>query len=79
MKPALTKEQIITIADTLGFKLTLDRFHDIATPFIRFNCDDDPDAWIWFKDANDETNLGNGREIISRIEKKKLVNFLTTY
>jgi len=88
----MNKQEIITLAQSMGFKLDYDRFDDkeyqgVANPdlkFLRFVSQDDSLdekdlRWIWYKKDTDEDNIYTGIYIKSRIDKKKQIQEFLKY
>jgi len=74
----MNKEEIITLAKSMDFKLDYDKSHNESLPFIRFTSIDDeldePDLrWVWRMNDEDEINILDGRYIQSRLVKKRKV------
>lgn len=85
----MKKEEIILVAESMGFKLDHDKYDDKIYPgdstglrYLRFvSIDDSLDEkdlrWIWYKDDSYEDNINIGKHIQKRINKKKEIqNFL---
>lgn len=84
-----TKEEIIKLAESFGFKLDYDKFDDKDYPgdsngmrYLRFVSNDDSLdekdlRWIWYKEDSTKDNILRGRHIIERLaKKKKILEFL---
>ena len=74
----MKKEEIITLAESMNFKLDYDKFDDKVLPYIRFVSVDDeldePDLrWVWRMNDEDETNILDGQYIQSRLVRKRQV------
>lgn len=78
----MTKQEIITLAESMGFILNYDKYDDKEYPgdshgfkFLRFVHPDkeldEPDLrWIWYKEDGDEDNRWRGVHIWNRIQRK---------
>lgn len=88
----MKKEEIITLANDMGFLLDYDRFDDkdypgVANPDLRFlrfitdkeNLDERELRWIWYKDDSDDTNIRRGKRIQSRLQRKAEVQQFLKY
>lgn len=85
------KEEIINLANSMGFKLDYDKYDDKEYPgdsnnlrFLRFvskedNLDEKDLRWIWYKDDNYENNLNRGLYIQSRLNRKKEIQEFLRY
>ena len=73
MKTKLTKAQVITICESLGFRLDLDRFKE-ANGWIRFQLPDHLDErdlrLIWYKHRDQEHNLKAASQILFKAGQK---------
>jgi hypothetical protein len=85
----LSKQEIIQIAESMGFKLDYDKFDDKEYPgdsnnlrYLRFvSIEDDLDEkelrWIWYKKDSNQDNMQRGMHIQSRLNKKRqIIDFL---
>lgn len=84
----MNKEEIIKLADSLGFDLDYDKSElredagEYEISYMRFTFKDEsldePDLrWIWYMEDSDSDNINRGRGILARINKKKTIkNFL---
>jgi hypothetical protein len=82
----MTQKEIITLTESLGFVLDLDRYESgsdsTGLKYLRFissklKLDEKDLRWIWYKEDSDEDNIVRGQCIKSRIDKKREVaNFL---
>ena len=82
----MNKQEIITLAESLGFVLDLDRYESgsesTGLKYLRFispepELDEKDLRWIWYKEDSDEDNIIRGKYIKSRLDKKReVVNFL---
>jgi hypothetical protein len=88
----MNKQEIVQLAESMGFKLDYDRFDDKEYPgvantdlkFLRFvSTDDSLDEkdlrWIWYKNVNDKINIKRGKVIQSRLIKKKEIQEFLKY
>lgn len=87
----MTKDEIIELAITKGFKFDYDKFDDKDYPgdssklrFLRFVSTDktldEPDLrWIWYKEDSDEDNIQRGEYIKSRLDRKKYIQEFLKY
>lgn len=87
----MNKEEIIQLAESMGFILQYDKYDDKKYPgestdlrYLRFICPDplldEPDLrWIWYKHVNDDTNIANGEHIKARIKRKKEIQEYLKY
>lgn len=81
----MNKQEIITLAESLGFVLDYDKYDDKIYPgesnslrYLRFvsaesELDEKDLRWVWYKEDLDEDNLVRGRYIKSRLDKKREV------
>ncbi len=81
----MEKEEIITLAESMNFKLDYDKFDDKEYPgdsnnlrYLRFiSNDDELDEkelrWVWFKNEIDADNIDYGKYIQSRLIRKRQV------
>ena len=81
----MNKQEIISLAESLGFVLDNDKYDDKTYSgesnnlrYLRFvsaesGLDEKDLRWIWYKEDSDEDNLNRGRYIKSRLDKKKVV------
>jgi len=78
----MNKEQIISLAESMGFDLEYDRFYDSLHPADKypypahmvFVHKDDPKGkkvtkWVWYKDETDKENIDNGKIIVNFINQ----------
>ena len=91
MQTKLTKQNIISLAESMNFKLDYDKFDDKEYPgdsnnmrYLRFVSNDDSLdekdlRWIWFKDSEDKENIIRGKVIQSRLIKKKQIQEMLKY
>lgn len=87
----MKKDEIIKLAESMGFKLDYDKFDDKEYPgdsnnlrYLRFVSNDDSLdekdlRWIWFKDSEDKENIIRGKVIESRLKKKKQIQEFLKY
>jgi hypothetical protein len=88
----MNKEEIVKLAESMGFKLDYDRFDDKeylgvannSLRFIRFISPDktldEPDLrWIWYKDEDYESNVNRGHYVLSRLNRKKEIQEFLKY
>ncbi len=86
----MNKDQIISLAESMGFKLDYDKWDNPDKgefsngDWLRFVSKDDsldePDLrWIWYKKNYDSDNIARGKKIISRLEKKKTIQEFLKY
>ena len=87
----MNKEEIIQLAEYMGFILQYDKYDDIEYPgdpsnlrYLRFVCPDplldEPDLrWIWYKHASDNVNIANGKLIKIRLKRKKEIQEFLKY
>jgi hypothetical protein len=87
----MTKQEIISLAESMNFKLDYDKYDDKEYPgdsnnmrYLRFvSKDDSLDKkdlrWIWFKDSEDKENVIRGKVIQSRLIKKKQIQEMLKY
>jgi hypothetical protein len=87
----MNKEEIISLAESMDFKLDYDKYEDKEYPgdsnnmrYLRFvSKDDSLDEkdlrWIWFKDSEDKENVIRGKVIQSRLIKKKQIQEMLKY
>jgi hypothetical protein len=87
----MTKQEIISLAESMNFKLDYDKYDDKEYPgdsnnmrYLRFvSKDDSLDEkdlrWIWFKDSEDKENVIRGKVIQSRLIKKKQIQEMLKY
>ncbi len=70
----MTKEEIIKIAEGLGYVLDLDRFDAEGQNWMRFELpdfQDDPDLrWIWQRSFPDKANFTGGGNILFKAGQK---------
>lgn len=81
----MNKEEIISLAESMGFVLDYDKFDDKVYPgdsnnlrFLRFTSpEEDLDErglrWIWYKDVEQNKNIEQGKYIQSRLKRKREV------
>ena len=81
----MKKEEIITLAESMNFKLDYDKFDDKEYPgdsnnlrYLRFTSNDDELdekdlRWIWLKNETDADNIDYGKYIQSRLVRKRQV------
>lgn len=82
----MNKEEIIVLAESMGFVLDYDRYDEKDYPgvannslrFLRFNSsEEDLDErelrWIWYKHFSDADNIEQGKYIQSRLKRKREV------
>ena len=90
MNKALNKEQIISLAESIGFKLDYDKWYNPDTSefsngeWLRFisqdeSLDERKLRWVWYKKDSDEDNYKRGQYIKSRLDKKKLIQDFLKY
>ena len=85
----MSKEDIIKLAESMGFILDYDKFDDKGYPigsskfrYLRFisndkSLDELALRWIWYRDIPDEDNISNGEFTKARlIRKKEIQEFL---
>lgn len=78
----MNKEQIISLAESMGFDLEYDRFYDKLHPadaypypaHMVFVHKDNPRGekvtkWVWYKDETDEENIANGKIVMNFINQ----------
>jgi hypothetical protein len=87
----MNKKEIISLAESMNFKLDYDKYDDKEYPgdsnnmrYLRFvSKDDSLDEkdlrWIWFKDSEDKENVIRGKVIQSRLIKKKQIQEMLKY
>lgn len=87
----MNKQEIIQLAESMGFKLDYDKFDDKEYPgdsnnlkYLRFISTDDfldekDLRWIWFKVWTKELNIQNGQNIQLRLLKKKQIQEFLKY
>lgn len=88
----MKKEEIITLANSMGFLLDYDRFDDkdypgVANPDLRFmrfisysdELDERDLRWIWYKEDSDEDNIRIGKKIQSRLQRKAQIQEFLKY
>lgn len=88
----MEKEEIITLANSMGFLLDYDKFDDkdysgvanLDLRFLRFitdkeNLDEKELRWIWYKDDSDDTNIRRGKRIQSRLQRKAEIQQFLKY
>jgi hypothetical protein len=86
----MKKQEIIQLAESMGFKLDYDKWNNPDKgefsngDWLRFvsnndSLDEKNLRWIWFKDDNDETNIKIGKHIQSRLLKKKEIQEFLKY
>jgi hypothetical protein len=87
----MNKNEIISLAESMNFKLDYDKYDDKEYPgdsnnmrYLRFvSKDDSLDEkdlrWIWFKDSEDKENVIRGKVIQSRLIKKKQIQEMLKY
>ena len=81
----MNKEEIVTLAESMNFKLDYDKSDDKEYPgdsnnlrYLRFiSNDDELDEkdlrWVWLKNETDADNIDYGKYIQSRLIRKKQV------
>ena len=81
----MEKQEIIELAQSLGFVLDYDKYDDIEYPgdsnnlrYLRFvsnndELDEKELRWIWYKNDSDEDNCKRGIYIQKRLIKKRQV------
>ncbi len=81
----MKKEEIVTLAESMNFKLDYDKFDDKEYPgdsnnlrYLRFvSVDDELDEkdlrWVWLKNETDADNIDYGKYIQSRLIRKRQV------
>jgi len=74
----MKKEEIVTLAESMNFKLDYDKSDDEVLPYIRFvSVDDELDEkdlrWIWLINETDADNIDYGKYIQSRLVRKRQV------
>jgi len=90
MNKALNKEQIISLAESIGFKLDYDKWDNENKnefsngEWLRFisqdeSLDERELRWIWYKEDSDEDNYERGQYIKSRLDKKKSIQDFLKY
>jgi hypothetical protein len=90
MNKALNKEQIISLAESIGFKLDYDKWDNPDTnefsngKWLRFisqdeSLDERELRWIWYKEDSDEDNYKRGQYIKSRLDKKRSIKDFLKY
>jgi hypothetical protein len=90
MNKALNKEQIISLAESIGFKLDYDKWENPDTSefsnreWLRFisqdeSLDERELRWIWYKEDSDEDNYKRGQYIKSRLDKKRSIKDFLKY
>lgn len=85
----MNKQEIITLAESMGFVLDHDKYDEIQYPgesnnlrYLRFvstdkTLDEKDLRWIWYKEDSDEDNLVIGKHIKYRLDKKRgIINSL---
>lgn len=85
----MNKQEIIILAESMGFVLDYDKFDDKEYPgdssnlrFLRFvSPEEDLDErglrWIWYKHFTDLENIEEGEHVKFRLERKrKILNSL---
>lgn len=85
----MNKQEIITLAESLGFVLDYDKYDDKVYSgesnnlrYLRFistepKLDEKDLRWIWYKEDLDEDNLAIGKYIKYRLDKKReIINSL---
>ena len=84
----MNKEEIICLAESMGFKLDYDKWENIDNSefsngeWLRFiSIDDGLDErdlrWIWYKGYSDEQNTITGEYIQARLKRKReILNIL---
>lgn len=88
----MKKDEIIALANDMGFMLNYDRFDDIEYKgvansdlrFLRFvtnkeGLDEKDLRWIWYKEDSDEDNILRGKHIQSRLLKKETIQEFLKY
>lgn len=78
----MKKQQIIAMAQAMGFTLDLDRF-DEAKAYMRFQLKKELDEielrWIWYRGSTDEANIHRGAEALFRAGQKAFRLNLSKY
>jgi len=79
----MTKQEIITYAESLGFHLGYDQFEVEDKEWMRFELPEDVDEpdlrWIWWKDKSDEDNISMGLHIKGRAKRKREIQEFLKY
>ena len=87
----MNKEEIIQLANTMGFILQYDKYDDKEYPgdsnnlrYLRFVCpnpllDEKDLRWIWYKEDSDENNIERGQYILARLKHKKEIQEFLRY
>lgn len=79
----MDKEQIIDIAEVMGFQLNRDQWNDLG--WLRFELSEELDEqdmrWIWYKDLTYERNFAEAARILfmagQKAKMKQLTNYIT--
>lgn len=69
----MTKREIISLAESMGFELEYDRFYEKphptdvfpVTPFMLFVHKDNDTKWIWHKENSDKENIAEGNRALN--------------
>ena len=81
----INKEDIINIAQSMGFELNYDQFEIPHKEWLRFvynnarNLDEPDLRWIWYKDMSMFENLKKGSNILFKLGQKAKIQQLNTY
>lgn len=87
----MDKQEIIQLAESMGFKLNYDKFDDKEYPgdsnvlrYLRFvskddNLDEKDLRWIWYKEDSNQDNIARGILIQKRLKKKKEIQEFLKY
>lgn len=87
----MEKQEIIKVAEQMGFQLDYDKFDDKEYPgdsnglrYLRFisqdeKLDEKDLRWIWYKNDSTKDNIIRGRHIQARLKKKKEIQDFLKY